>query len=57
MLDVNLVGVLQILDAQILDVNLPFLDVAHQLGVAVDAEQRHQLKMDCFQVEVDVELQ
>jgi hypothetical protein len=32
------------------------LDVMHLLGVVVDAERRHQLKMDCYQDVVDVEV-
>ena len=35
----------------------PFLDVEHLhlVGAVVDAELRHQLKMDCYQDVVDVE--
>jgi hypothetical protein len=31
-------------------------DVMHLLDVVVDAERRHQLKMDCYQDVVDVEV-
>jgi hypothetical protein len=51
--------VLQNLDEQNLDVDLTCPDVVHllhQLGVQVDAELRHQLRMDYFQDAVDVEL-
>jgi hypothetical protein len=48
-------------DAQNLDVIPPFLDEVHQflvnqLDVVVDAELRHQLKMDCYLDVVDAEL-
>jgi hypothetical protein len=51
----------QNLDAQNLDVIPPFLDEVHQflvnqLDVVVDAELRHQLKMDCYLDVVDAEL-
>ena len=44
--DAILVVVQQNLGGQSPDGHLPFLDVAHQLDVVVDAELRHQLKMD-----------
>jgi hypothetical protein len=51
--------VLQILDEQNLDVIPPFLDAEHHLvnlvDVVVDAEPRHQLKMDYYLDEVDAE--
>ena len=50
---------LQNLDELNLDVGQTFLDVAHQLrqlDVAVDAEQRHRLRMDYFLGEAGVEL-
>jgi hypothetical protein len=51
----------QNLDAQNLDVIPPFLDEVHQflvnqLDAVVDAELRHQLKMDCYLDVVDAEL-
>ena len=49
----------QNLDVLNQDVVLTFLDVAHlvqQLDVVVDAELRRQLKMDCCQDVVAVEL-
>ena len=48
---------LQILDEQNLDVIQPFLVVVrlHPEDVVVDEVPLHQLKMDCFRDEVDVE--
>ena len=50
-------GVQQILDEQNLDVIQPFLVVVrlHLEDVVVDEVPLHQLKMDCFLDEVDVE--
>jgi hypothetical protein len=47
----------QNLDEQNLDVIPPFLDVEHLhlVGVVVDVEPHHQLKMDCYLDVVDVE--
>jgi hypothetical protein len=50
---------LQNLDEQNQDVVPTFLNavyLVHQLDVVVDAELHHQLKMDCYQDVVDVEL-
>ena len=47
---------LQNLDAQNLDVLLPFLDVAHLVVVLVGVELRHLLRMDYFLDAVVVEL-
>ena len=55
---VNLVG-LQNLDELNLDEDLTCqvaVHLLHQLDVQVGADLRHQLRMDCFQVAVDVEL-
>jgi hypothetical protein len=55
---VNLVG-LQNLDELNLDEDLTCQDAVHllhQLGVQVDADLRHQLRMDYFRDAVDVEL-
>jgi hypothetical protein len=55
---VNLVGQQNLVELN-LDVDLTCQDVAHQLHllvVPVDADLRHQLRMDYFQDEVDVEL-
>jgi hypothetical protein len=57
--DVVKMVALQNLDVQNQDVVLTFLNavhLVHQLDVVVDAELRHQLKMDCYQDVVDVEL-
>jgi hypothetical protein len=59
--DVEKMDVLQIPDAQNLDVVLTFLDVVRHFlailaDVQVDVEPHRQLKMDCFQDEVGVEL-
>ena len=59
--DVEKMDALQIQDEQNLDEALTFQDaVRHFLvnlaDVQVDAEPHHQLKMDCFQDEVGVEL-
>jgi hypothetical protein len=58
--DVEKMDVLQIPDAQNLDVVLTFLDVVRHflailVDVQVDVEPHRQLKMDCFQDEVGVE--
>jgi len=59
--DAEKMDVLQIPDAQNLDVVLTFLDVVRHflailVDVQVDVEPHRQLKMDCFQDEVGVEL-
>jgi hypothetical protein len=54
--DVVHLDVLQNLDEQILDVHLPYLDAVRQVVVLVVVEQRHLLRMDYYQDEVDVEL-
>jgi hypothetical protein len=60
--DVKFLDALQILDEQNLDVHLPYLDVVHQLNLLVhqffveDVELRYQLKMDYFQVLVDLDV-
>ena len=49
----------QNLDEQILDVSQPYLDVAlpeNRRDVVVGEELRHQLKMDCCQVVVRVQM-
>ena len=58
LLDVAHLDALQNLDEQNLDAHLPYLDVVHQflLVVVVDAELRHQLRMDYFPDAVGVEL-
>jgi hypothetical protein len=59
LLDVVNLDELQNLDELNLDVGQTFLDVAHQLhqlDVAVDAELRHQLRMDYFLDAVGAEL-
>jgi hypothetical protein len=58
--DVEKMDVLQIPDAQNLDVVLTFLDVVRHflailVDVQVDVEPHRQLKMDCFQDEEGVE--
>jgi hypothetical protein len=58
--DVEKMDVLQIPDAQNLDVVLTFLDVVRHflailVDVQVDVEPHRQLKMDCYQDEVGVE--
>jgi hypothetical protein len=49
---------LQNLDEQNLDAHLPYLDVVHQflVVVVVGVELRHQLRMDYFQVLVDLDV-
>jgi hypothetical protein len=57
--DVATMVALQNLDVPNQDVVLTFLNAVHrvhQLDVAVDAELRHQLKMDCYRDVVGVEL-
>jgi hypothetical protein len=60
LLDAHFADVLQNLDEQNLDVHLTFLDVDRHLlilqVVVVDAELRHQLRMDYFLDVVDAEL-
>jgi hypothetical protein len=60
--DVVYLDALQNLDELNQDVDLTYQGVhlenlVHRLDVVVDEEQRHQLRMDCFQDAVDVELQ
>jgi hypothetical protein len=60
--DVVYLGALQNQDEQNQDVDLTYQDVhlenlVHLQDVVVDAEPHHQLRMDCFQDVVDVELQ
>jgi hypothetical protein len=57
--DVVMMVAQQNLDVLNQDVVLTFLNAVHrvhQLDVVVDAELRHQLKMDCYQDVVGVEL-
>jgi hypothetical protein len=59
LLDVVNLVVLQNLDELNLDEDLTCqvaVHLLHQLVVQVGADLRHQLRMDCFQVAVDVEL-